>query len=297
MIACTDFPRLGLDFCAALSRWRVLLVPTALLAALVGCATPTPLATDAHTQQARLDAALASKPLVLLGEVHDNQIQHHMRVQALSRLLKVGKRPALLMEQFDRERQPALDAAIRAPGATARTLIEAAGGKGWNWPFYEPFIDLALQHQLPIIAANVSRADASRVMRDGLAALALERPVGQQLLAQHTQIIDRAHCNALPAGLAAKMAQAQLARDIVMAQLLVEHHATGAVLLAGNGHVRNDIGAPHWLPDGLRTRAVAIGLLESDADAAAFDVAIVTAAQLRPDPCIAFRQQLPGTPR
>jgi uncharacterized iron-regulated protein len=93
------------------------------------------------------------------------------------------------------------------------------------------------------------------------------------------------------------MAQAQIARDIVMAQLLVEHHATGAVLLAGNGHVRSDIGAPHWLPDGLRTRAVAIGLLESDADAAAFDVAIVTAAQPRPDPCIAFRQQLPGTPR
>jgi uncharacterized iron-regulated protein len=134
-------------------------------------------------------------------------------------------------------------------------------------------------------------------MRDGLAALALERPIAQQLLTQHTQIVEHAHCNALPAGLAAKMAQAQIARDIVMAQLLIEHQAAGAVLLAGNGHVRNDIGAPHWLPEGLRTRAVAIGLLESDAGAAAFDVAIVTAAQPRPDPCIAFRQQLPGTPR
>jgi uncharacterized iron-regulated protein len=58
------------------------------------------------------------------------------------------------------------------------------------------------------------------------------------------------------------------------------------VLLAGDGHVRRDIGVPRWLSPATRARSISIGLLEgNDAEPAAFDLAIETPAQQREDPC------------
>src|SRR5207344_3579132 len=57
----------------------------------------------------------ASPPLLLLGEVHDNAQQHALRQRAFEALLKTGARPALLMEQFDRERQADIDQARAQP--------------------------------------------------------------------------------------------------------------------------------------------------------------------------------------
>jgi uncharacterized iron-regulated protein len=60
-----------------------------------------------------------------------------------------------------------------------------------------------------------------------------------------------------------------------------------AVLLAGNGHVRSDIGVPRWLSPATRGRSVAIGLLEPGApsERPRFDVSVMTREQVRPDPC------------
>lgn len=68
------------------------------------------------------------------------------------------------MEQLDRQHQPAIDSAV-ASGANAAGVIAAGqGGKGWNWAFYEPFVALALANGLPIVAANVGRDEARRVL-------------------------------------------------------------------------------------------------------------------------------------
>jgi uncharacterized iron-regulated protein len=77
-----------------------------------------------------------------------------------------------------------------------------------------------------------------------------------------------------------------VARDQFMARAIVAHADRGVVLLAGNGHVRRDIGVPRWLPPELRRRCRVVGYLETgDSDTAAYDEAIFTAAQPRPDPC------------
>jgi uncharacterized iron-regulated protein len=83
----------------------------------------------------------------------------------------------------------------------------------------------------------------------------------------------------------------QLARDAVMADLLREHGARGAVLLAGNGHVRRDLGVPRWLAD--PDRVFAVGYLEEgdEPPPGAFDAVVVTARVERPDPCEAFRRK------
>jgi len=244
--------------------------------ALWGCASLPP-----------SDELVLRKPVVLLGEVHDNAAQHALRLRAFETLLASGARPALALEQFDRNRQADIDQALaRTPRPDADALIAAAGGaKGWHWPHYRPFIALALQHGLPIVAANVPSSEARVVMRDGLAATGFDPQVPEAVLQAHTRHILEGHCGQLNAQTAARMALAQVARDQYMARVLQIHASRGVVLLAGNGHVRSDLGAPRWLDAETRQRSEAIGVLEAGDDDTAYDRWVHTAAQARPDPC------------
>ena len=285
----------------AVGLWLWLLVPAALAQ---GHALP------------RLDA-----PLLLLGEVHDNAAQHALRLQALQAVIDRGARPALLLEMVDRERQAAIDTVQRQPAAGGAAssasstsaapatasddraldgrvdaLIDAAGrSAGWHWPFYRPYLRLALQHHLPIVAANVSRADARQVIQRGLAATGFQPEVPADIAQAQTQAIEDSHCGAVDRATAARLANAQVARDQFMAGLIAAHADRGVVLLAGNGHVRRDIGVPRWLAPDLRGRSHAVGYLETgDDSAAAYDEVVYVAPQVRPDPCAALRPPQPG---
>ena len=272
------------------------------LVSLVACASPPPL--DA----ARLATELARRPVVLLGEVHDNVIQHRLRAEALQRLLESGARPAIAFEQFDRDRQPDIDRARRelpaAGGSLADHVIEQGRTPkdGWDWKQYRPFVELALQYDLPIVAANLSRATASRVAREGAAAAlgdgeqrALALDQFEDILPEQQRIVRIGHCNLLPESALPGLARAQIARDAVLAQSLRPYLARGVVLLTGNGHARRDIGVPRHLTPEERGRAWSIGLLEEGASdrATHYDAAFLTPEQSRTDPCAAL-QRRPG---
>ena len=234
---------------------------------------------------------------LLLGEVHDNAVQHALRARGLAELLATSDRPALLMEQFDRDQQPAIDA-LHTPD---RPLADASaidaqtdalvrlGGRGWQWPLYRPVLRLAVQHGLPLVAANLGRAEARQVIQQGLAATGWNAEVPADITRAQAAAIEASHCGQVDAPMAARLALAQVARDQAMARLLARHAPRGAVLLAGNGHVRADIGVPRWLDAGLRARTRTVGLLESTDQAGAFDTTLTTPAQARPDPCAGLR--------
>lgn len=260
----------------------------ALTAALLvaACASPPP------------DTLDFAKPVVLLGEVHDNAAQLALRLRAFEDWLAQGARPALLMEQFDRERQPDIDR-LRAqrPPADADALIAAASPQrdGWNWAFYEPFVVLALRYDLPIVAANVSREDARVVMREGLAAHGFDAAVPADIDAALTRDVLDSHCGMLDEATARRMARAQVARDQFMATTVEAHASRGVLLLAGNGHVRADVGVPRWLSPGTRARSESIGVLEQGSDPeSAFDRVVFTPVQSREDPCAAMRGPVPA---
>ena len=247
------------------------------------------------------NGAQAAEPgrVLLLGEVHDNAVQHALRLEALRSLLASGARPALLMEQFDREKQADIDRLRAAPTRPdADALIAAAGGAGqWDWALYRPFVQLALSHDLPLLAANVSRQDARRVMSAGLADSGFDAQVPADISRAHTAAIEASHCGMVDAPLAGRMATAQIARDQFMARLIDANAARGAVLLAGNGHVRTDSGVPRWLSPATRSRAVAVGYLEEgDDSASAYDRVVTTPRQPRADPCAGMRAPAPLTP-
>lgn len=272
-----------------------------LVVLLGGCATTAPL--GGWEDRLRGDA------WVLLGEVHDNAQQHQLRLATLQRAFASGWRPAIAMEQFDRERQADIDRARRERPGDAQHLIEAATpletrpGGGWNWVFYRPFVELALRYDVPLIAANLSSADTSKIVRGGYAAvfsaaeimaLGLDKPAAPGVQAAQEREIDLGHCRALPRSLWPRMAQAQFARDAVMADVLRRGAGRGGVvLLAGNGHVRRDIGVPGRLGT-MKAGLLAVGYLEVTDDSTpvdAFDAVVRTAAAERVDPCEEFKKR------
>ncbi len=280
-------------------------------AALLAAALALPAQAGAPREDfdaAALAQAMAQRPVVLLGEVHDNAAQHVTRIAALRRLLESGARPAIAFEQFDRERQADIDRARRETPPPGRTLAEhvveqARPARGWNWALYRPFVELALDHDLPIVAANLSRADAVRVATQGFGAAFDEATrvraaldaLPPAMLAAHERAVDAGHCHRLPAEALPGMARAQIARDLALAEAIRPHFARGVVLLTGNGHARTDIGVPFFLDEAERGRVVAIGLLEREPAAAEwaarFDVAFVTPVQEREDPCATLPQK------
>jgi uncharacterized iron-regulated protein len=126
-----------------------------------------------------------------------------------------------------------------------------------------------------------------------LSALKLDRaPAADWQAAQEREIAD-GHCGALPARLLPAMASAQFARDAVMAQVLARDGDKGVVLIAGNGHVRHDLGVPRWLSPPLAARAFSVGYLEEGQDVdvpGQFDAVVVTPAAAREDPCEGLRR-------
>lgn len=232
--------------------------------------------------------------VLLLGEVHDNAQGHKLRYELLRQRVEAGWRPAIVMEQFDRENQDVLSKA-QTGCLDAQCVIRVAGGARWDWQLYYPVIQLALTYQLPLVAGNLSRADASRVVRDGVASsfdqqsikdYQLDQPVPAAVISVQQQEIVAGHCNMLPEMMVGGMVNAQVARDIWMAKIIRDQQPKDVVLIAGNGHVRKDIGVGYWLnrvTPALTMRSV--GFIEGGDDGGRYDSIQTLAAQTRDDPC------------
>lgn len=261
----------------------------------------------AFVEPQALTQALAAVPFVLLGELHDNESHHRLRRDLLAALVAAGRRPAIAMEQFDHEQQPGINLARgeRSDDAEHLRVTARYNDKSWPWRYYGPFVELALTNGLPLVAANLSRAAAFEVAMKGVAVLGEERarrlgldePLPAPLAGKLARVIDDGHCGKLPPERVPGMVDAQRARDAVMAALIAPHAVRGAVLIAGNGHVRRDFGVPLYLsrlaPD---QAALSVGFVEAlpgyvsaaeypSAQQREFDYLWFTARVERGDPC------------
>jgi uncharacterized iron-regulated protein len=246
----------------------------------------------------------------LLGEVHDNPDHHAFQLECLVALGESGLRPAVAFEQLDREYEPALQRLLAAGGPTAEAVATTTNfdRKNWGWDFYRPLIETALRYRMPLRAANLSRAAAGRVVKSGLDSLGEGRTATLRIDAAWSEardqvlreIIVEGHCRALPESIVPGMVLAQRARDATLAEALLGPGPDGAVLIAGNGHVRRDLGVPLYLRQARPDDSIlSIGLLEVEAgmtDPAEYlagttggeaqhDFVWFTARWDRPDPC------------
>lgn len=249
--------------------------------------------------------AAANPRFLLLGEIHDNAQGHRLRFEQLRQRVEAGWRPAVAMEQFDRDSQALLTKAQQGC-LDAGCLIKVVGGPGWDWQLYRPVLELALQYQLPLLAVNLSRADASRVVRDGVAsafdaATVAEYGLGQPLPAELRQLQRReladSHCQMLPEAMIEGMVDAQVARDVLMSKLMRARRdgERDVVLLAGNGHVRKDVGVARWLRQvEPGVSVLSIAYLEQSEPAGRYDETRQLAPRSRPDPCASLNNSRTG---
>jgi uncharacterized iron-regulated protein len=240
--------------------------------------------------------------------VHDDAAQHALRARLIAKL--ADARPAVVMEIFDLGHDDAI-ARAQADGGDADAIASAGelDRAGWRWPLHRPIIDAAIAARLPIRAANVGRSELMALARSRSAGAWQQRlgaaPWGASEDAAMRDAIVESHCGVLPDDAVPAIAFAQRIRDAAMAQAVVSaaRNGGGAVLLAGNGHVRRDIGAPHYLqPSELSAGAadiVSVAFVEASADDmrspdfprgiaaehAAYDYLWFTLPAERPDPC------------
>ena len=298
------------------------LLPLLAVAVFAGCSAQ-PLTLEGHplagrvwdvAQQRFIDPAeaerrVAAADIALLGETHDNPAHHAIQTRLLQQALAAGRRPALALEQIDTEWQAAVDAA-RAGRADA-AAIGAAGkvAAGWQWPYYEPVVALAVEHRLPIVAANISRTRTRSIAAEGLEALGageaerlgLAAPWPEQRRAAMRQVLVDGHCGS-DSPMIDKLIDVQRARDAVMADVMLAAGTDGAFAIVGRGHARADLGVPLYLQQRAAGRRVlSLGMVEvsekrrdpadyPDAANGAHDLLWFTPRAVRADPCANFKR-------
>lgn len=268
-------------------------------------------ATGASLDQDALLRRLAGADVVLLGELHDNPVHHRARGALIAAL--AARRPAVVFEQLPESRAP-LPPPVAGEEPEAWLDRHGFDRQAWRWPLHRPVVAAALRHGSAIWGAGVSREALRPVVRQGetgapehLRALLERAPLDSAARAAIDRELVEGHCGQLPASLIPGLRAAQAVRDAAMANALLQAGAgVPAWLIAGNGHVRRDVGVPRLLaPAAPGRRLLVLGLLERAADGAPpdaaarapYDVVLVTPRTPRADPCAGLRAPAPPRTR
>lgn len=196
--------------------------------------------------------ALLPVDALLLGEQHDapsHQQQHLATVQAL---LYRKQLAGLLLEMAEQGTTTA-GLPASADEAAVRTALRW-NDQAWPWQSYGPAVMAAVRENVPVLGANLPRAQ----MRAAMADPQLDGLLAGAALKAQQQAIRQGHCGLLPESQIGPMTRIQIARDRAMAQTVADAARPGStvLLLAGGGHVDEQLGVPQHLPAGLHARSL-----------------------------------------
>lgn len=259
---------------------------------------------------------------VLLGENHDNPDHHILQAWMIEEIASSGRKPDVVFEMiprrlaheansYDLQKDPQLEDFAK------RLEWEK---RGWySWEIYKPVGLATAQYGLRMLAGNISRKKVLGLYRNKTALstdeqnrFAIDQPfshahqssLNEELIASHCGMIGK---KALPA-----MTRIQRAKDGSMADALLNARSQdGAILIAGNGHVRKDRGVPLVLRKSSQTNTarikeiVSIGLIEvrenildpkqyelqNPEGEILYDIVIFTPKADITDHCVAMRKQ------
>lgn len=238
-----------------------------------------------------------SADVIFLGEQHDNSGHHAVQAAWVATL----QPRALVFEMLTEEQADRATPVVRHN----EDLLESAFG--WEvagWPDFSMYFPIfAAAPDAEIVGAAVPRAVLGDIMqRDISAVLAPEQvarfeldaplPDAQQEARQALQ--RRAHCDALPEEFLPKMVMVQRVRDASLAAAAADaFRATGGpvVVITGNGHARQDWGAPFLLQQaeaGLKVFALGQGE-DGSVPEGMFEIIVDGPSVDRGDPCDAFK--------
>lgn len=238
---------------------------------------------------ARLDALLPADVL-LIGEQHDAAEHHQIEQQIVSSLAARGLLAAVALEMAE----AGVSTSQLKPGSTEEQTRRALkwDNKAWPWLAYGPAVMTAVRAGIPVLGANLPRAQMQDRMKDDKLDVQLPGPA----LKAQQQAIRIGHCNLLPESQITPMTRIQIAKDITMADTIHALVFPGkvVVLLAGNGHADRNLGVPQHLRANLKARS--IHLRAGDGSGShrpdAFDSVWPTPAVPETDYCAGLKAQL-----
>jgi uncharacterized iron-regulated protein len=226
--------------------------------------------------EADLIEAAAAADFVLIGERHDNRDHHRLQARIVRSLQREAPRPrAVAFEMIGADRQLDIVEHLDQHPSDAAGLGAAVDWESGGWPawaLYEPIARVALASGAQIVAADLNEAQKRAVFDEGAPALrtsfvrrtGLDRDFPAGLTSELRDELQEAHCGQQSPKVLRGMYHVQRARDAMMAdRLAAASGRAGGILIAGNGHVRNDRGVPWYLArlePGART--LSIGLVE-----------------------------------
>lgn len=140
---------------------------------------------DTRTRQvatvAQIAEACQDADVLFFGEEHNDSAGHYLETAIFQALYdRYGSQLALSMEMFESDCQLALNEYLQGYIPEDRMLKDA---RPWNnYKDYRPTVEIARQHQLDVIAANVPRRYVSMVSRKGMRSLDSLPRVSRQFL-------------------------------------------------------------------------------------------------------------------
>ncbi|MFH1491125.1 MAG: ChaN family lipoprotein [Pseudomonadota bacterium] len=199
---------------------------------------------------------LASRDLIFIGEVHDNDEHHLIQIQILQALAARWGTLALGMEFFEKPKQESLDRYLRGEIEEEAFLKEVDWNHSWGYSyhFYRPLLLFARQNGLRVLALNAPREIVRKVARNGLAGL---EAVERLQIADEIDLDNRAHRDYLleiyeqhdQGTLKAfnDFYDAQCVWEDTMAQNVAGHFKgkpAKMIVFSGNGHIVQKYGIP-----------------------------------------------------
>jgi uncharacterized iron-regulated protein len=217
---------------------------------LAGCAAISPL-----PEVGPVDA-------LLVGEQHDAARQPALQERWVRTLAARGTLAAVALEMAERGTTTA-----GLPAAASEEQVRAAlhwDAEGWPWPRYRPAVMAAVRAGVPVVGANLPRAQMREAMRDPV----LDRLLPGPALKAQQQAVRLGHCEMLPESQITPMTRVQIARDRAMAETIASAIVPGktVLLIAGAGHVQEDVGVPKHLPAGVTVRSLPLAPEETGKD-------------------------------
>lgn len=237
----------------------------------------------------------------MLGEVHDNA-DHHILQARVTADLQPG---AIVFEMIEPGQARGITPDLRSDAAGLEAHLEWEA-RGWpDFAMYYPLFHMT--KDAAIFGGALPRDEVRRAVAEGAAGVfgdaaplfGLDRALPESEQEARNTLQQQAHCNALPDGILPGMVEAQRLRDAALARAVVnalEQNADGpVVVIAGNGHVREDWGIPAALRHyasvtGQSLQIATLAQYETEApEAPPVTHWVVTAAARRGDPCAGFK--------
>lgn len=218
-----------------------------------------------------LIASLKGANYLLIGEKHDNPDHHQIQSLLLGRL--VTSRSVVTFEMLQQQQTSMFDISATSLSELKSQLQWNQLNRGWPWEFYGPLVLRVLDGGADVVGAGFDKQELMQIYRGNipeqyrdLMALDYSESLQQTL----TEDLEISHCHKLPKTQIQPMVIIQRLRDLAMAKAMKRDFGEDgeqSILIAGNFHVRRDVGVPLYL-DSLdpQKRIVSLSIQEVPAE-------------------------------